>query len=332
MIHFSTPEMLWLLGLLPVMLVWRGRRGVKSAVTFSSTAIAAKIAGACRTRPGQWRGTLRALSLGLLILGLARPQLSTGKTTVQASGIDIVLGVDVSGSMEALDFAIDGKPVGRLDAVKRVVAKFVEGRPDDRIGLVAFAGRPYLVSPLTYDHEWLLERLDALEVGMVEDGTAIGSAVASSLNRLRDQDAESKIVILLTDGMNNAGKVAPLAAAEAAEALGIKVYTIGAGTRGEAPVPMVDAFGRTRIGRAKVDIDEDTLRQVAERTGAQYYRATDTDSLVDIYGQIDELEKTERTLEKYFEHKELFGWAVAAALALLGLEMVLAGSWLRRLP
>lgn len=332
MLTFAHPEVLWFLALVPVMLWWRGRRGLSSSVRFSSTGIARTIAGARRSRCGKLGMALRALSLGLLVVGLARPQLGTGKTVVEANGIDIMLAVDVSSSMEAHDFEVDRNPVERLEVVKRVVAKFIEARPDDRIGLVAFAGKPYLVSPLTLDHDWLLKRLDALETGMVEDGTAIGSAIASGLTRLRDQEAGSRIMILLTDGMNNAGKVAPEAAAEAAEALKIKIYTIGAGTRGEAPVPMVDAFGRTRMAMARVDIDEETLTKVAKRTKGQYYRATDTRSLRQIYQQIDKLEKTKRSLEKYFEYTELFGWAVLTSLLFLGLELGLASTVFRRLP
>jgi Ca-activated chloride channel homolog len=189
--------------------------------------------------PDDWLSALRLLVLALLILGLARPQFGRGTTEVDASGIDIVLAVDVSGSMEALDFELAGRPVSRIEVVKQVVSRFIEDRPNDRIGLVAFAGRPYLVSPLTLDHDWLQQRLDQVRIGMVEDGTAIGSAIASSVNRLREQEAKSRIVILLTDGMNNAGKVPPALAAEAAESLGIKVYTIGAGTRGNAPMPVL---------------------------------------------------------------------------------------------
>jgi Ca-activated chloride channel family protein len=268
----------------------------------------------------------------LAILGLARPALSRTSTEVEASGIDILLAVDVSTSMEARDCRVAGRPVDRLTVVKQVVTRFIEDRPNDRIGLVAFAGRPYLVSPLTLDHEWLLQRLEGLETGMVEDGTAIGSALASGLNRLRDEDAVSKTVILLTDGMNNAGSVSPLTAAEAAETLGIKVYTIGAGTRGEAPIPVRDAFGRERMAMARVDIDEETLAKVAEQTGGRYFRATDTDSLQRIYEEIGRLEKTTRTLKQFHHHDELILWALLPALGLLVLEQILRATWLRRVP
>ena len=190
---------------------------------------------------------LGLLSLALLIVAFARPRHGKGSSEIEASGIDIVLTLDVSGSMEALDFELEGKPVNRLEVVKNVVGKFVGQRPNDKLGMVAFAGRPYLVSPLTLDHEFLGKRLADVKMGQVEDGTAIGSAIASSVDHLKDSTAKSRIIILLTDGVNNAGAVNPLTAAEAAKALGIKIYTIGAGTRGEAPVPVQDAFGRTHL-------------------------------------------------------------------------------------
>jgi Ca-activated chloride channel family protein len=213
--------------------------------------------------------------------------------------------------------------------VKSVVAKFIKERPNDRIGLVAFAGRPYMVCPLTLDHDWLQQRLDSLQTGMIEDGTAVGSAIASAVNRLRNQDAKSRIMILLTDGMNNAGKVSPLTAAEAAETLGIKVYTIGAGTRGEAPMPVKDQFGRERLMRVKVNIDEETLARVAEITGAKYFRATDTRSLEQIYDEINGMEATTRTIKNFSRYRELFSWLIVGALALLGVELFISR---RRLP
>ena len=225
--------------------------------------------------------------------------------------------------MQALDFSENGRPVSRLAAAKDVVRKFVEGRPDDRIGLVAFAKRPYLMCPLTLDHDWLLKRLDALEDGMGEDGTAIGAALASAGNQLKDLDVKSRVVVLLTDGMNNAGKISPAAAAEAASALGIKAYTVGAGTRGEAPMPVKDAFGNVEIRMAKTDIDEKTLGEIATATGGRYFRATDTESLEKTYAEIDSLEKTTRVLEKFSNYAELFAYGVLAALMFLGAELVL---------
>ena len=220
---------------------------------------------------------LRLLALGLFILGLARPQLGHATTEVNASGIDMMLAIDVSGSMQSLDFKVDGQPVDRVGIVKTVVSKFIDQRPNDRLGLVEFAGAPYLVSPLTLDHDWLQQNLERVKVGSIEDGTAIGSAIAMCANRLREEPSKSKVIVLLTDGENNSGKISPLMAAEAAKALGIKIYTIGAGVRGEAPMPMKDQFGNTRMVMVKSDVDEATLGKIAEETGGRFFRATDTE-------------------------------------------------------
>ncbi len=332
MFHFDQPEVLWLLALLPLLAFLRGRRGEATAIRYSSAQTAKAIAGARKSRAGKWLGTLRILALGALVVALAQPQIVHGTSEVDASGIDIILAVDVSGSMEALDFTINNEPANRVEVVKQVVSRFIEERPDDRIGLVAFAGRPYIVSPLTLDHQWLQKRLQTIHPGMVEDGTAIGSALGSSVNRLRDQKAKSRIVILLTDGMNNAGKILPTTAAEAAETFGIKIYTIGAGSRGEVPVPITDQFGNRKIVRAKVDIDEKTLKHVAQMTGAQYYRATDTDSLEKIYNDINKLETTTRKIKKFEHRNEMFLWAALGALLLMGIELTLNQTRFRRLP
>lgn len=321
--RFLHPEMLLLLALLPLLAFLHGRRGAAPALVFSSTSLAASLAGARKVRPGTLLLLLRLAVLALLILALAGPQQGSSSTEIEASGIDILLAVDVSGSMEAMDFTLAGKPANRLEVVKKVVDEFIEQRPNDRIGLLAFGGRPYLVSPLTLDHDWLRKRLESLDIGMVEDGTAIGSAIGSGTNRLRDQNSKSRILILLTDGMNNAGSVPPLMAAEAAETLNIKVYTIGAGTRGEAPLPVTDGFGRRRLIRAKVDIDEETLKGVAEKTGAVYFRATDTASLAKIYEDINKMETTTRTIKKFELYRELFPLMIFGALILLGLDIFL---------
>ena len=332
MIRFLYPNWLWLLALLPLAALLRGRRGKVAAVEYSNTQLVRAVARETRSRAGAWLTTLKLLALALLIIGLARPQFGRNTSQVQASGVDILLALDVSGSMEALDFKLDGQPASRVDVVKSVVAKFIEARPNDRIGIVAFAGAPYLVSPLTLDHDWLLQNLDRVQIGSVEDGTAIGSALAMSVNRLRDQPGKSKLVVLLTDGQNNAGKVLPDTAAQAAKALGVKVYTIGAGVRGEAPVPVTDAFGNKRLVMARVDVDETTLQKIADETGAKFYRATDTDSLNHIYAQIDRLEKTTHTMKKFEQQRELFGWAIVPALALLGTGLGLEQTRFRRLP
>jgi Ca-activated chloride channel family protein len=331
MIQFLHPEWLWLLVLLPLALRARGRRAV-GAIEFSSVAVARSIARSAGRGVARWLPLAPALAGALMILGLARPQWTQGHTEVSADGIDIMLGLDVSGSMQALDFRIDDERVNRIDVVKSVVAKFIEQRPDDRIGIVAFAGAPYLVSPLTLDHGWLQQSLQRIGVASVDDGTAIGSAIATCANRLRSSHAKSRIIILLTDGMNNAGKISPKAAAEAAQALGIKIYTIAVGVRGEAPIPVTDDLGRTRLVMAKVDVDEKTLQSVAALTGGTFYRATDTDSLEEIYGQINHLEKTTRVAQRFEHTEELYAFALYPALALLGLGFGLEHSRYRRLP
>ncbi len=330
--RFLHPEFLWLLALLPLIALWRGRAGRRASLRFSSADLARDVARESRSSAGRWLTSLRLATLVLLIVALARPQFGRGATEVQASGIDIALVLDVSGSMEALDFKMDGRSVSRVDVVKSVVARFIEARPNDRIALIAFAGRPYLVSPLTLDHAWLLQNLERVHVGMVEDSTAIGSAIAASVNRLRDQPSKSKIVILLTDGMNNAGKIAPETAADAARAMGIKVYTIAAGSKGEVPIPVRDQFGNRHMAMARVDVDEETLRKVAETTGAHFYRATDTDSLRQIYAQIDRLEKSTVIMKKFETYTELFAWVLIPGLLLLGLELFLANTRFRTLP
>ena len=214
--------------LLPLLALWRGRRGPVAAVEYSNADIARQVARETRSRAGRWLVALPLAALALLIIGLARPQLGHRYTNIQASGVDMMLALDVSGSMQSLDFKVNGQPVSRVDIVKSVVGKFIEARPDDRIGMIEFAHSPYLVCPLTLDHDWLLQNLDRVQIGSIDDGTAIGSAIASCLNRLRDQPGKSKVVVLLTDGQNNCGKVSPIMAAEAAKALGVKAYTIGA--------------------------------------------------------------------------------------------------------
>jgi Ca-activated chloride channel family protein len=267
-----------------------------------------------------------------MIVALARPQRGHSNTQITANGIDIVLGLDVSGSMQALDFQIEGQRMNRIAIVKSVVAKFIDERPNDRIGLIAFAGAPYLVSPLTLDHDWLQQNLERVNIGTGDDGTAIGSAIAASVNRLRTTKAKSKVVILLTDGMNNTGKISPLAAAEAAKALGVKIYTIGVGARGKAPIPVKDEAGNMHLIMAKVDVDEKTLQAVADLTGGKFYRATDTDSLENIYEQINQLETTAQTVQKFEHYEELYRFALYPSLALLGFGVLLQQTRYRRLP
>jgi Ca-activated chloride channel homolog len=332
MLRFLQPEWFWLLALLPVVMLWHGRRGPVAAIEYSDVSLAREVARSSRGRIGWFMWMLPLLAGALMIVGLARPQRSHSRVDVSANGIDIVLGLDVSGSMQALDFQIDRQRVNRIEVVKAVVSKFIDQRPEDRIGLIAFAGAPYLVSPITLDHDWLQQNLERVAVGAGDDGTAIGSAIAASVNRLRLTPAKSKVVILLTDGVNNTGKISPLAAAEAAKAMGVKIYTIGVGVRGEAPFPARDAAGNIHMVRIKVDVDERTLQAVAETTGGKFYRATDTDSLQKIYEEINQFEKTAQTVHKFESTEELYPWALMAALAVLGLSLTLQQTRLRRLP
>lgn len=330
--RFANPLLLWLLAALPLLALLRGRTGRTGALLYPSADLVRSIGRGVTANAGRARTTLRLLALALLVVALARPQQGLGTAEVETSGIDIVLALDVSGSMRALDFELDGKRADRLEVVKSVVRRFVDARQDDRIGIVGFAGRPYLVSPLTLDHDWLAQNLERVRIGLIEDGTAVGSAIAASVNRLREQKAKSKVVVLLTDGVNNAGKVEPLTAAEAARALGIKVYTIAAGTQGEAPMPVTDRFGNERVVMAPVEVDEKTLRAVAERTGGAFFRATDTRTLEGIYAQIDQLERTAETVKRYEEYRELYHWPLLLGLVVLALELLLAETRLRSLP
>ena len=275
---------------------------------------------------------LPIIAAALMVVGLARPQRTQSRTEVTVNGIDIVLGLDISGSMQALDFKVNNTRVNRVAVVKSVVSKFIDERPNDRIGLIAFAAAPYIVSPLTLDHDWLQQNLDRINVTIGDDGTAIGSAIAAAVNHLRTTATKSKVVVLLTDGVNNSGKIPPLAAAEAARALGVKVYTIGVGVRGKAPIPITDRAGNTHVIMANVDVDEKTLQAVADETGGQFYRATDTDSLRKIYEQINRYETSAQSVEKFEHVEELYRWALFPSLGLLGLWVLLQHTRYRRLP
>jgi Ca-activated chloride channel homolog len=332
MIRFLQPEWFWAFTLLPALILWRGRRGPVAAVEYSDISLARSVARRSRSRIGWISALLPVLAAGLMIVGLARPQRTHSRTEVTANGIDIVLGLDVSGSMQALDFSVDNYRVNRIAVVKSVVSKFIDERPNDRIGLIAFAAAPYIVSPLTLDHDWLLQNLDRINVGIGDDGTAIGSAIAAAVNHLRTTAAKSKVVILLTDGVNNSGKISPLVAAEAARALGVKVYTIGVGVRGKAPIPIRDEAGKVHVIMAEVDVDEKTLQAVASETGGLFYRATDTDSLKKIYEQINRYETSAQTVQKFEHVEELYRWALFPALGLLGLALLLQQTRFRRLP
>lgn len=291
---------------------------------------------AMRGLPGSWverlaraRLALVISALGLMILSMARPQAGQSERRVTSRGIDIVAALDVSGSMRALDF----KP-NRLEAAKAVLQDFIAGRKGDRIALVAFAGEAFTLCPATVDTHALRDFTSRLRPGVVQqDGTAIGSGLATALQSLKDSDAEGRVIVLLTDGQNNAGLIQPLQAAEAARALGVRVYTIGVGTRGVAMVPVMDRFsGREVLRQAQVDIDEETLTRIAELTGGRYFRATDNEALAQIYGEIDRLEKREKEYVEYDNYDELAFWLILPALGLLLLDLLIAPSRLGAIP
>ncbi len=331
--NFAHPWVLWFLLALPVLAILKGRFGGTPAVTFSSASVLAGLGRRRRSRAGALLALLSHLALAGFIVALARPQLGSTLTRIQASGVDIMLVLDVSRSMLAEDFTIGNRRANRIDTVKVVTEKFIRSRANDRIGIVAFAGRPYLVSPLTLDHDWLIANLDRLQIGMVEDGTAIGSALASAANRLKDKEAKTKIIVLLTDGDNNAGRVMPLTAAEAAASLGIRIYAIGAGTDGSVPFPVgQDMLGRPVYRQVEMKFQEDALRQLASVTKGEYFRATDTKSLEKVFSAIDKLEKTKVEVEKFSQYRDLFPWFVGAGLVLLCGELGLSHTLWRRLP
>lgn len=333
MLEFQHPYFLFLILVVLILPFLKGGLRRRGSIRFSNTQLAGKLGTIKKSKSGRFLAVLRTLALTFLIIALARPRLGHGETEIEASGIDIVLAVDISGSMQAMDFKILGKRYNRLEVVKKVIKEFIKKREADRIALVAFAGEPYLVSPLTLNHDWLVKNLERLEIGLIaEDGTAIGSALIMSANRLRELDAKSKVVVLLTDGVNNSGAIQPVTAAEAAAALKVKVYTIAAGTKGKAPFPVQDYLGRTRYRNVETNVDEPTLREIARLTKGSFFRATDTEELEDIYDQIDELEKTEVKLKNFTYYDELFIWPLLAGLFFLLLEFILAHTRLKSLP
>lgn len=334
-VNFSFASPWWLLGLLLIpLLAWlRGKAGRESAFVYSSLTLVKGITELSRSRAGSFLLNLRWFALALLFIGMARPQVAGGQAPLKASGIDIAVAVDLSGSMVAEDFELRGERVNRLTMLKDVLGSFIEQRTSDRIGLVAFGSEAFIAAPPTLDHDFLRRVLDRLELGVIDgQQTAIGSGLSAAVNRLRELKSKSRIVILMTDGQNNAGSIPPLTAAEAAASLGVKVYTIGVGTRGFAPVPTRDAFGRKVYVKQAVDIDEDTLRKVADKTGGKYYRADSTETLRRVYAEIDSLEKTEAELKRFAYYEELMSWFVLPGLGLLALEIILGQTVWRKLP
>jgi Ca-activated chloride channel family protein len=331
MLRFHDPWYLLLLLAIPLVVWQYFRSGGGSTLTFSSISTLKRIRASWSLYARHLLLLLRCLAIVIIAVAFARPQRGKEDSRITTEGIDIVLAVDTSGSMIAEDLA-RGK--NRLDVVKDVVRDFIEKRKNDRIGLVVYGEDAYTQCPLTLDYGVLLQFLDKCKIGMAgQNSTSIGDAIASSILRVRDTEAESKVIILLTDGRNNSGRIAPETAAEMARALGIKIYTIGAGTQGYAPVPAGrDPFGKIIYQRMRVDIDENLLQHIAGVTTGQYFRATDRKSLASIYDEIDEMEKTRTEVFQYMEWKEQFPrFAMLGGLLLLT-EVVLTHTRFRKLP
>jgi Ca-activated chloride channel family protein len=338
---FAQPWFLLLLLGVPVLAWFRGKSGPAAALTFSSTAALRSLGKSSAARAGKFLRALMLVSVAFFALAMSRPQLGKSLTQVEASGIDIILALDVSGSMLTKDFTIGGEQATRIDAIREVTRKFIEARPNDRIGIVAFAGRPYVVSPMTLDHDWLLKNLERVKIGLVEDGTAIGSGMAAAANRLNDKRSKSHVIVLLTDGENNTGKIPPNTAAEAIKALKIHFYAIGAGINGIAPTPVfnpqngkpvTDMFGNIMYQNQRVHFNEAGLKEVAKIADGQFYRATDTKSLEQIFNDIDKLEKTTVSVKKYQQYRDLFPVCIAAGLGLLLAQLLLSQTIWKKLP
>ncbi len=331
-ITFAHPWAFALLLVLPLMALLRGRRGRAPAVQYSGVSLLGDLGQARRVQAGGWLSALRYLALACFIVALARPQKVDTTSQVQESGIDLMLAIDLSPSMDALDYHEYGQEISRVQAVRETVSKFIEARPNDRIGMVVFAGDAYLMSPLTLDHDWLLHNVERLQVGLAGDATAIGSAIAACANRLRHQNSKSKIIVLLTDGANNAGKITPIAAAEAAHALGIKIYTIGAGSDDVAKFPRRNMFGQVEYTTIPVDIDNAALQRIADVGGGKFFRAADTEAMHHVYDEINQLETSKVSARQYNHLTEYFMWSVYPGLLFLGLEISLAHTRFRRVP
>ncbi|MBR2351521.1 MAG: VWA domain-containing protein [Alistipes sp.] len=327
---FANPNILWMALLVVPMVayyIWRARQG-GAAIRISSTDSLRKAPRTVRYYLRHVPFVLRCVAVLLLVVALARPQSAEHNTRKDAEGIDIVLAIDISGSMLARDFKPD-----RLAAAKDVASSFISSRYGDRIGIVAFAGEAYTQSPLTTDQGSLQTLLARVRSGVIEDGTAIGNGLATAINRLRESDAKSKVVILLTDGVNNRGQIAPVTAAEIARDANIKVYTIGVGSNGEAPYPLFDDEGNVvQMAMMKVEIDEKSLRNIAETTGGTYFRATDKESLIEVYNRIDRMEKSRVEITEFTVMHEEYLLYVVAALLLLIAEIIINRLILKRIP
>ncbi|MFC2097135.1 VWA domain-containing protein [Bacteroidota bacterium] len=325
---FANPEFFFLLVLIPVMIVWYilKQKNATASIRFSATIGFESAPKTIKYYLRHIPFILRSLAIIFIIIVIARPQSTNRWENVDTEGIDIILALDISGSMLAEDF----KP-NRLEASKEVAIQFISGRPDDKIGLVVFSGESFTQSPLTTDHAVLINLFKDIKSGMIEDGTAIGLGLANSVSRLKDSKAISKVVILLTDGVNNQGEIAPLTAAELAQTFGIRVYTVGVGTIGTAPYPYQTAFG-TQYQNMEVKIDEDVLKEIALLTDGKYFRATDNQKLVEIYNEIDKLEKTKIEVKQYSRKKEEYLWFAIIAFSLVFVEILIKNTILRSIP
>ena len=328
--QFEDPWLLLFMLMLPYMAL-KGKKKQQATINYSSIGTLQSIRTAQADFLSGLPLILRIFSVMLLILALARPQEGHKSQEILSVGVDIMLALDTSGSMQALDFIKNEKRDTRLAMVKDVVSKFIENRPNDRIGMVVFGSEAYTQCPLTLDQGILQSFLSKLDIGMAGDSTAIGSAVGIAVKRLKDLESDSKVIILLTDGRNNAGSLPPVQAAQTAKAFGIKIHTIGVGTHGKAPFLVNSIFGQRYVYQ-EVDIDENTLKEISNLTGGQYFRATDLESLKSIYKQIDQMEKSEVKVLDHSEYTELFHYFLIPGILLLLTEIILSNSILRRIP
>lgn len=326
--EFLHPKYLYLLFLLIPLIVWYIMRLSKTQATFklASTRAFKGMKPGMRVYMRHLPFVLRLMSIALVIIVIARPQAIDSWEESETQGIDIAMALDVSGSMLSQDLQPN-----RLEAAKKVAAEFITDRQNDNIGLVIFAGESFTQCPLTTDHTVLLNLLNKIDFGLIEDGTAIGLGLANAVNRLKDSESDSRVVILLTDGTNNRGQIAPLTAADLARSYGIRVYTVGVGTKGMAPTPVQTPFG-IRMQNMPVDIDEKTLTEIASMTGGKYFRAEDTEGLRKVYDEIDEMEKYLINVQNVTRRQELFHWFAFSALALVLIELLLRRTWLRSIP
>ncbi|MFI3268023.1 MAG: VWA domain-containing protein [Rikenellaceae bacterium] len=328
-VRFENPNMLYLLlVLLPVIAFYIYKlKGGHATLRISSVSGFLGVKKSIKYYFRHLPFILRIVALSLIVVAMARPQSSQDNQTITTEGVDIVIALDISSSMLAQDFTPD-----RISAAKEMATKFILDRRTDRLGLVLFAGESFTQAPLTTDHVSLINLLNKAECGMVTDGTAIGNGLATAINRLKESDAKSKVVILLTDGVNNSGQIAPLTAAEIARTMGVKVYTIGVGRNGEAPYPAVNQWGERVMVNQKVQIDEEMLKQISADTEGEYYRATSNKSLGDIYDQINSLEKTKIDVESYVLYDDDYLVFAILALCVLVAEFLIKHLYLRQIP